>query len=148
MICRLYYQYMPERISACPLTIHALLHIADGIEKCGPVWTYWAFPMERYCSVLQQAVLNSRRHPFQTLHRFVAEDAQLTQIRLIHNAQDDLSLICPSQSNTGVFSDINCMCTSTHFSYWADSSTQTQLVFFFHLILSQIRSQFLHEIGF
>ena len=48
-----YYQYLPQHISACPLTIHALLHTADNIEYCGPVWAYWAFPMERYCSVLQ-----------------------------------------------------------------------------------------------
>ncbi|KAJ7278027.1 hypothetical protein C8J57DRAFT_1449122 [Mycena rebaudengoi] len=44
-----YFQNDVERMSVCPLTIHALLHIAPGIIFCGPVWCYWAFLMERYC---------------------------------------------------------------------------------------------------
>lgn len=43
---RIYYQLSEDRVSACPLTVHALLHIADSIEAMGPVWCYWAFPME------------------------------------------------------------------------------------------------------
>ena len=35
--CRLYYQYNPDWLSTFPLMVHALLHIADGIEACGPV---------------------------------------------------------------------------------------------------------------
>ena len=57
------------------MTVHALLHIADGIDACRPVWAYWAFPMERYCAILQQAVNNSRRHPYVTLDKYIAEDA-------------------------------------------------------------------------
>lgn len=40
----IYYQHDPNRLSACPVTVHALLHIADSIEEMGPIWTYWAFP--------------------------------------------------------------------------------------------------------
>ena len=42
---RYYYQMNPERLGTCPLTIHALLHIADSILETGPVWTAWAFPI-------------------------------------------------------------------------------------------------------
>ena len=80
------------RLSTCPLTIHALLHIADGIEACGPVWAYWAFPMEQYCGLLQHSVLNSRRHPYVTLDRFVAEDAMLLQLKMRYNLFTELAL--------------------------------------------------------
>lgn len=53
IMLRLYYQLSPKRLSTCPVTVHALLHLADGIEACGPVWAYWAFPMERFCGILQ-----------------------------------------------------------------------------------------------
>ena len=92
----------------CPLTLHALLHIADGIEACGPVWTYWAFPMECYCSVLQRAVARSRRYPYKTLNHFVTEDAILQTVKLRYNLWDKLSLKPKSsKSNHEVAIDIN-----------------------------------------
>ncbi|KAJ7588304.1 hypothetical protein C8J56DRAFT_786059, partial [Mycena floridula] len=81
-------------ISTCPLTIHGLLHIASSILIAGPVWCYWAFPMERYCGVLQPAI-KSRRHPFASLDRFVVEDSQLTQIKTVYDKVEALSLKPP-----------------------------------------------------
>jgi hypothetical protein len=49
VVPRYYYKHDPVRISTCPITVHALLHIASSIREMGPVWAYWAFPMERYC---------------------------------------------------------------------------------------------------
>ena len=46
---RLYYKRDPTRLSACPFTIHALLHIAWGIREASPFWTYWTYPMEQHC---------------------------------------------------------------------------------------------------
>ena len=89
---RIYYQLSPARLSTCPLTIHALLHIADGIMACGPVWAYWAFPMERYCAQLQRAVFNSRRHPYATLDKYIVENAMLTHLKLRYNISSELSL--------------------------------------------------------
>ncbi|KAI0046026.1 hypothetical protein FA95DRAFT_1583188 [Auriscalpium vulgare] len=83
-----YYQRDPARISACPVTIHALLHIADSIEACGPVWAYWAFPMERYCGLIRPAI-KSRKHPFASLDRFIVESAQILHIRLVYNLTDE-----------------------------------------------------------
>lgn len=98
---RLYYQLSPTRLSACPLTVHALLHIADGIAACGPVWAYWAFPMERYCARLQHAVFNSRRHPYATLDKFVIEDAMLTQLKMRYNLFSELRFSRQPNENHG-----------------------------------------------
>ncbi|THU92539.1 hypothetical protein K435DRAFT_820462 [Dendrothele bispora CBS 962.96] len=59
----LYLQNDAERISACPVTLHALLHIADSIDDCGPVWAYWTFATERYCGYLSPK-FKSRRYPW------------------------------------------------------------------------------------
>ncbi|THU81651.1 hypothetical protein K435DRAFT_571382, partial [Dendrothele bispora CBS 962.96] len=91
---RLYYQYNPQRLPTCPLTVHALLHIASSIRACGPVWCYWAFPMERYCGMIQLAI-RSRRFPYASLGRHVLEDARLTQIKVLYDVADDLSLKPP-----------------------------------------------------
>ncbi|KAJ6532446.1 hypothetical protein B0H19DRAFT_1214065 [Mycena capillaripes] len=79
----LYFQKDVSRMSVCPLTVHALLHIAAGIKFCGPVWCYWAFPMERYCG--RQPGIRSRRFPWASIDRYVLEIAQLTQIQTLYN---------------------------------------------------------------
>ena len=121
LFLRLYYQYSPARLSTCTLTIHALLHIADGIEACGPVWAYWAFPMERYCSTLQRAVFNSRRHPYDTLDKYIAEDAMLSQLKIRYNLKSKLDW----RPNTGVHS------FSTPACEWFHSINTTEIVFIF-----------------
>ena len=39
-VSRIYYQHMPSCVTCCPLTVHALLHIAPTIRTMGPVWAY------------------------------------------------------------------------------------------------------------
>jgi hypothetical protein len=84
---RYYYQYSAKRLSTCPITIHALLHIADYIEATGPVWTSWVFPTERFCGRLLR-ISKSQRHPDISIARHVLEDARLTQIQLVHDMQE------------------------------------------------------------
>ncbi|KAF9044101.1 hypothetical protein BJ165DRAFT_1347492 [Panaeolus papilionaceus] len=104
----LYYMHDPQRLSCCPLTIHALLHIANGIRACGPVWVYWAYPMERHCNDLLQAI-RSRRHPYTSILNFVTATAQLDQIRLMYNAEDELNLD-PDKLENGLIIDYeDCM---------------------------------------
>ncbi|KAF8803445.1 hypothetical protein BYT27DRAFT_7260186 [Phlegmacium glaucopus] len=88
---RLYYRNDPTRLSACPLTIHALLHIAWGIRAASPVWTYWAFPMEHHCNTLLPSI-RSRRHPYASISSFVTAIAQLNQIQLLYNLDEALCL--------------------------------------------------------
>ena len=103
----IYYQHVASRISVCPVTIHVLLHIADSIVATGPVWCYWAFPMERYCGALQLAV-RSRRFPYASLDRYVTENAQLTQIKTIYNISEELALGPPRKDVRGAYKDLSC----------------------------------------
>ncbi|KAG6822051.1 hypothetical protein H0H92_015519, partial [Tricholoma furcatifolium] len=85
----------PARISSCPVTLHAVLHVADSVEAAGPVWCYWAFPMERYCGKLQPAI-RSRRFPFAAIDRYILEEAQLTQIMVIYDVANELKFRRPA----------------------------------------------------
>src|ERR1700678_2029677 len=87
----MYYKNDPTQLSTCPLTIHALLHIAWGIRVAGPVWTYWAYPMERHCNTLLQSI-KSIRHPYASISSFVTATAQLDQIRLLYDLHETLCL--------------------------------------------------------
>ncbi|KAE9392020.1 hypothetical protein BT96DRAFT_959417 [Gymnopus androsaceus JB14] len=92
---KLYYQYLPERLATCPLTIHALLHIADSIKWAAPVWACWAFPMERYCGHLQ-CCIKSRRYPFASIDNYVTASAQLSHIKIIYGLVNELNLKHPT----------------------------------------------------
>lgn len=105
----IFYQHDPSRLSTCPVTIHALLHIADSIKAMGPVWCYWAFPMERYCGRLQPAI-RSRRFPYASIDRYVVEDAQLTQIKVVHGMHEELLLRPPRGTVAGAFKAPECEC--------------------------------------
>ncbi|CCO34236.1 hypothetical protein BN14_08330 [Rhizoctonia solani AG-1 IB] len=86
-----YYMDNPARLSVCTLPLHALLHIADDIEAMGPVWAYWAFPMERFCGALTRAS-KSRRFPYSSINRRVLQLAQLSQIKLVYGLTKELEL--------------------------------------------------------
>ncbi|KAH9857262.1 hypothetical protein C2E23DRAFT_721145 [Lenzites betulinus] len=89
-----YYQYSPDRLSTCPVTVHALLHIADGIEASGPVWASWAFPMERFCGELQPGI-KSRRHPWASIDRRIQARIQLSHLKVKYNLFQELDLRPP-----------------------------------------------------
>ncbi|KAI0369836.1 hypothetical protein BV20DRAFT_1036311 [Pilatotrama ljubarskyi] len=96
-----YYQHRPERLSAAPLTIHALLHIAESIRLAGPVWASWAFPMERYCGRLVPAI-RSRRHPYSGLNRYVLDAARLTHIKLLYPGLRSILRLAPEIVERGL----------------------------------------------
>lgn len=88
---RLYYQSKVELLPACTLPIHGLLHIAEGIRQCGPVWCYWEYPMERFCGALLPSI-KSRKHPFISLNHRVRDIAQLDLIKTRFNLAEVLAL--------------------------------------------------------
>lgn len=98
---RLYYQHNPERLSTCPVTIHALLHIVDGLEATGPAWTAWAFPMERYCGHLQRSIKN-RRFPYPSIDEFVVNDGRLSHLKLRYDMVDELAFKKPLDSGVNI----------------------------------------------
>jgi len=106
-LCSLYYRNDADRLSACPLTIHALLHIPEGIAANGPVWTNWAFPMERHCNTLLPAI-KSRCYPYESINSFVTATAQLNQIQLLYNLDRELYLD-PDQKETNKLIHESCM---------------------------------------
>jgi hypothetical protein len=64
--------------------------------------------MERYCGKLQPAI-RSRRFPFAAMDRFVVEEAQLTQIKIMYNVSEELSLRPPRVGLPGSYQHPLCM---------------------------------------
>lgn len=116
---RIYYQHSNDRLSACPLTIHALLHIADSIEATGPVWAAWAFPIERYCGTIASAV-KSRRFPWASIDRRITEIAQLMQIKLRYDLKEELLLDLTTRPIRGRFTDPACAYIKGFLSIFSD----------------------------
>jgi hypothetical protein len=91
------------------LTVHGLLHIADTIERIGPVWAWWSFPIERQCGHLQRQI-TSKRYPFANLDNYITQAAQLKTAKLIYNiAEEDLSLERPVKKKVAFELDDECM---------------------------------------
>ncbi|KAG9076071.1 hypothetical protein FRC06_009730 [Ceratobasidium sp. 370] len=78
-----YYQYNPDRLATCKLTLHALLHIADDVVRCGPVWASWSFLMERYCAFAVDAAL-SLVNPYKSITNRIVGIAQLAALARQH----------------------------------------------------------------
>ncbi|KAG8692847.1 hypothetical protein FRC08_009492 [Ceratobasidium sp. 394] len=74
-----YYQYNYDRLSVCKLTLHALLHVADDVLRCGPVWVYWSFSTERYCREVV-ACTKSKVVPYSAINKFLLQMVQLATI--------------------------------------------------------------------
>lgn len=74
---RLYYKYDPERLPACPVTIHVLLHIPYYIRQVGPLPLTWSFVMERFCGHLLRPGLLNRIRPYEYLDNYVRRRAQM-----------------------------------------------------------------------
>ncbi|KAG8902453.1 hypothetical protein FRC00_007344 [Tulasnella sp. 408] len=63
----------------------------ENVRIMGPVWCYWAFPMERFCGSLLPAI-KSRRYPYASIDRRVTEISQLHQIKVIYDLRQQLDL--------------------------------------------------------
>jgi hypothetical protein len=67
----------------------------------GPVWAYWAFPMERHCGDILRNV-KSRRFPYANINKYVTSCAQLMHITLLYGLHEKLSLLPPIRHDTDV----------------------------------------------
>ena len=94
----------------CPLTVHALLHIAPSMRATGPVWASWEFPTERFCGTLLPAI-KSRRFPYASLSNYATEVAQMKQISLIYNLETILALrALDTREETAQYAEHGCAC--------------------------------------
>ena len=82
------------------------------MEAAGPVWTCWAFPTERFCGRLLPEI-RSRRHPFSNIDNFVVSSAKLSQIKIVYNLDEELSLR-PKKAEVLRNSVSHLSCTSSH----------------------------------
>jgi hypothetical protein len=73
---RLYYQYEYSHLSACPLTIHALIHIPNDTRNAGPLSHIWEFSTERIMGLIAQSVTN-KQCPFSRLSKNVKKMEQI-----------------------------------------------------------------------
>ncbi|KAG8680797.1 hypothetical protein FRC09_017967 [Ceratobasidium sp. 395] len=80
----LYFQHDEERLPACPLTIHALLHIPHYLRRTGPPWASWCFVMERFGNHVLPAVKN-RVRPYDHMDNFVQRRSQMQVVSRIHD---------------------------------------------------------------
>ena len=60
----------------------------------GPVWAYWAFPMERHCGEILRHI-RSRRFPYASINKYITSRAQLTQVTLLYDLHEKLRLQPP-----------------------------------------------------
>ncbi|KAG8959011.1 hypothetical protein FRC00_002067 [Tulasnella sp. 408] len=82
---QIFYQFDASRLPACLITVHAWLHLIDLMEQSGPLWGYWCWVMERYCSRLLRA---TTAHNSRVLDAWEDEE---------HAQYSDLKLIVPSR---------------------------------------------------
>ena len=89
----------------------------------GPVWAYWAFPMERYCGDVVRNI-RSRRFPYASINKYITSRAQLTHITLLYDLDEKLCLQPPASHDWNL---ILHLCT---FSFFHAS---TNLLIYFNL---------------
>ncbi|CAE7185763.1 unnamed protein product [Rhizoctonia solani] len=75
----LYYKYDYERLGVCRLTLHSLLHVADDVLRCGPVWVAWSFSIERYCREIVGCA-KSKVVPYVSINRHILQMSQLAAV--------------------------------------------------------------------
>lgn len=65
---RLLYTGRKERLGLSRSTVVALLDVVSCICYCGPAWSFWQFPTERYIGSMAR-LIRSRRYPHAALTR-------------------------------------------------------------------------------
>jgi hypothetical protein len=67
----------------------------------GPVWAYWAFPIEHHCGDILHNI-RSQQFPYANINKYVTSHAQLMHITLLYGLHEKLSLLPPVHHDTDV----------------------------------------------
>src|SRR5258708_16564019 len=123
---RIYYQFKSDHLSACPLTVHALLHIPNDIQNNGPPCMNWMFVMEHWCGLLLPAI-KSWKKPFICLAFRQYQAAQYLEITNQYNLLDFMPTIINDnlplqheslfQLSEGTYTCLMCF-NSVYYSYF------------------------------
>ncbi|UZO03187.1 uncharacterized protein OCT59_023596 [Rhizophagus irregularis] len=101
-----YYQHNSQRLAACQISFHYLLHVANCIKYCGPSWTHWQFPMKRICGILQ-LLIKSRLNPYSNLSNMLTLLQQFYLLPFFSISKSIFKEKLPKQWNSKqVFCDI------------------------------------------
>jgi len=92
---RVYGKRDDEHLPAYKMVFHYLLHLKASIDDCGPCWTFWQYPMERLCEILQPLV-RSRLHPYTNL---VNNITTLDRFNYIHFLPDVRERVFPPKED-------------------------------------------------
>lgn len=82
-----YYRYEVERLPACRLVFHYLLHLAHCIRLHGPPLGYWSYVMERFVRLLSPLV-HSRINPYSNLANSALLQEQYREILYMYEGFD------------------------------------------------------------
>jgi hypothetical protein len=78
---RIYYHGDPQRMPACSINNHWLLHLADYIRDNGPACYWWSYPMERFCGWVRE-MATSKAHMGKSIANNQTRDEQINALRL------------------------------------------------------------------
>lgn len=70
LFCQDFYRHVyagqRSRLSLCRATVAALPDVVKNVRSCGPAWSFWQFPVERYIGTLPRNI-RSRSMPYAAL---------------------------------------------------------------------------------
>lgn len=79
------------RISTCPLTIHAIIHLISSTRHAGPLSRIWEFVTERYMGKIARSV-TSRQYPFSQLAETIKKQEQIKTVAIKLGLEEELFL--------------------------------------------------------
>ncbi len=89
---KLYYQDgIDNRVQACSINHHWLLHLADGITENGPCCYNWSYPLERYCFTVKK-LARSKSKIAKSISNALLRNEQLNSISILKGGIDDRQL--------------------------------------------------------
>lgn len=80
-----------DRTSTCPLTIHALIHLASDTPQSGPLSRIWEYVTERYMGKIARNV-TSRRYPVSQIAETVKKQDQMKTVATKFGLEKELFL--------------------------------------------------------
>ena len=78
-----------DRISACPLTVHALIHLHNDTLHAGPLSRIWEYVTERFMGKIAQSV-TSCQYPFSQLSKTVKKMEQVKMVAFRFGKEKEL----------------------------------------------------------